>query len=245
MILEFDLGNTRCKWRLRDSETCVMRGSLLISQSFDELNVALQHYNHKVARVWVASVVGDALEQAFTQWSITFLSVAPEFARSKESLGGLVNAYTEPGRLGVDRWLGMIACHHRVQGAFLLVSLGTAITIDIVLENGQHAGGFIAPGVSLMLNSLAQGTRQVKPSLNEMSFNLSPGVSTNDAISAALAAMLLGLIDNGLSQLRNRAPGAAFDIIFSGGDAHVLEQFYPQAHYVPELVLDGLAYVFQ
>lgn len=244
MILELDLGNTRCKWRLRKGEEIINRGSLPTSGTPNELVSALDEYREQIKRILVASVVGVALEQSFNLWSLDYLSVTPEFARSTNSCLGVVNGYEEPWRLGVDRWVGMIACYQQLNKAFLLVSFGTAITVDIVLENGRHAGGFIAPGVSLMLDSLQQNTRQVAPDRNFELFNLHPGTSTTEAVYCAISAMLVGLVENGLKQLQSAAPNVGFDIVFAGGDASKILPFYPQALYKPELVLDGLTYIF-
>ncbi len=244
MILEVDLGNTRCKWRLREEKEIINRGSLPTSGAPNELVLALDEYRVQIRQVLVASVVGATLEQSFSLWSMDYLSVAPEFARSTNSCLGVVNGYEEPWRLGVDRWVGMIACYQQLNKAFLLVSFGTAITVDIVLEDGLHVGGFIAPGVNLMLDSLQQNTHQVAPERNFELFNLHPGTSTTEAVYCAISAMLVGLVENGLRQLQSAAPNIGFDIVFAGGDAPKVLPFYPRALYKPELVLDGLAYIF-
>lgn len=243
MILEVDLGNTRCKWRLRNGKDSVARGSLFISEPFNALASDLEGFRSQIKYVWVASVIEPELEQAFIQWSVDYLSITPGFARTTDICMGVINGYREPHRLGVDRWLGMVACFQRIQKAFLLVSFGTAVTVDIVLENGRHAGGFIAPGLNLMLDSLQQKTHQVKADRHWERLSLLPGASTTDAVYAAVTAMLVGLIENGLTQSRNLAPHAEFDVIFAGGDAHKMLPFYPRAQYMPELVLDGLAYI--
>lgn len=242
MILEFDLGNTRFKWRLRRESDIVDRGYLQAVNTFDELESVLVVYREQIKRVWVASVVGNPTEQSLKQWSENYLSITPEFARSTKTCMGMVNGYDEPQQLGVDRWLSMVACRQQINKAFLLVSFGTAITADIVLENGKHVGGFIAPGLNLMLDSLQQKTRQVVLEQHSEPFGLRPGTSTTAAVYAAITAMLGGLLENSVRQLQIIAPNSDFDIVFAGGDAQRALPFYPQAQLKPELVLDGLAY---
>src|SRR3546814_17254315 len=70
----------------------------------------------------------------------------PNFARSSAGWHGLRNAYREPERLGVDRWLAMIAAWHTHRGAACIANAGTALTVDVIDAQGQHLGGIIAAG---------------------------------------------------------------------------------------------------
>jgi type III pantothenate kinase len=243
MIFELDMGNTRCKWRLRNEGGIVVRDSLPISSLFHDLEAQLAVFKNEIRKVWVASVVDPMLEDTFSEWCINYLALTPEFARTAPGCRGVSNGYKEPMALGVDRWLGIIACYQLTRRACLLASFGTATTVDIVSKDGEHAGGFIAPGLNLMLDSLEDKTRRVKVNRDSICLDLMPGKTTTDAVYGAVTAMFAGLIDNGIKQLQSKAPDAGFDIIFTGGDAQKFLPFYPRAIYMPDLVLDGLAYV--
>jgi type III pantothenate kinase len=111
-----------------------------------------------------------------------------------------------------------------------------------VAKNGMHLGGYIAPGAGLMRTSLVSGTRQIKLEQEESTWNLLPGTTTTSAVSSAYAAMLMGLIDNGIRQLCLLDHGVEVEMIFTGGDAGRLLTYYPQARLISDLVLDGLTY---
>jgi type III pantothenate kinase len=243
VILEVDMGNTRLKWRVRDGQTNVAQGFIGIESSFDLLKDELDLYRHSIKAVWVASVVGDLLEQRLVSWAASYLNMQPRFARSTAACGGVRNGYDKPQTLGVDRWLGLIAAYACVGRACLVASFGTAITLDLVAEDGEHLGGYIAPGINLMQDSLAIGTRQIKLDKEVGSFDLAPATATANAIYSACAAMLVGLLANGVEQLRNGSSSNDIEIIFTGGDAIRLLPFFPQARLIPGLVLDGLACV--
>lgn len=240
MILEIDMGNTRLKWRIRDQQTKLAQGFIGIEESLDLLNDSIEPYRSAISAVLVASVVGARLEQALTEWCSGYLALQPEFARSCAVCGLVRNGYREPQLLGVDRWLGIVAAYRLVNRACIVVSCGTAITLDLIAQNGEHLGGFIAPGLNLMLDSLTSGTRQIKLTQAVSSLDLSPAASTTDAVYSACAAMLVGLIDNGVRQLCKLDQSLEFQIIFTGGDATKLLPFYPHARLIPDLVLDGL-----
>lgn len=243
MILEMDMGNTRLKWRVRDQQVALTQGVIGIEAPLDLLVDKIEPYRTAINSVMVASVVGDLLEQKLTDWSIAYLRLQPVFVRSGTICGLVRNGYREPKRLGVDRWLGMLAAYQLSGGACVVVSCGTAITVDLVARDGEHLGGFIAPGLNLMLDSLTSRTRQIKLDGVIPVLSLSPAVATSDAVYSACAAMLTGLIDNGVQQLRRLDQNTGFEMVFTGGDGGKLLSFYPQARLIPDLVLDGLACV--
>lgn len=243
MILEIDMGNTRLKWRIRDQETNLIRGAIGVEEPLELLGGQIESYRNAISAVSVACVVGEVLAQKLTNWAIECLKLVPVFARSTAICGLVRNGYHEPQMLGVDRWLGVVEAYRLVGAACIVVSCGTAITVDLIAWDGEHIGGFIAPGLGLMLDSLTSGTRQIMLRGAMPAFDLSPAVATSDAIYSACAAMLKGLIDNGVHQLCKVDRNCEFRMIFTGGDAGRLLSFYPQAELVPDLVLDGLACV--
>lgn len=242
MILDIDMGNTRLKWRIRNGQDKLAHGFLGIEEPLELLVDRLQPYLKEIKTVLVASVVGEQLRQKLEAWSISYLGVKPEFARAGTVCGKVRNGYGEPLSLGVDRWLMIIAAYYRVNGACIVVSCGTAVTVDLVGFDGKHLGGYIAPGLNLMRASLTSGTRQIKLDHPLDALNLSPGIATAEAVFSACAAMLTGLIDNGMKQMRLSHQDCHVEMILTGGDAEKLMSFYPQARLIPDLVLDGLAY---
>lgn len=244
MILEFDLGNTRCKWRLRDDHMGIARGYLLTTAHFNELDISLIVHRAEIKKVLCVSVVSEAKERELADWCKSFLNIVPEFARAAPACAGVINGYAEPSRLGADRWVGIVCAHNRFRNSLILVSFGTAVTVDLILRDGRHLGGFIAPGINLMLDSLLHGTCRV--ALNEpfSATSLQVGIATSEAVHSAVTAMLKGLIDNGVTQLHKMEPESRLDIVFTGGDAGKILSLYPEAKLMPDLILDGLGYVF-
>lgn len=243
MNLEMDMGNTRLKWRVRNQQSTVAQGAIGVEESLDLLVDKIEPYRNAISAVSIASVVGEPLERRLADWSIGYLDVLPVFARTGAVCGLVRNGYHHPQTLGVDRWLGIVAAYRLVNNACIVVSCGTAITVDLIARDGEHMGGFIAPGLNLMLDSLTSGARQIKLDRTVTALDLSPATATSGAVYSACAAMLTGLIDNGVWQLRRLDQDSEFQMVFTGGDAGKLLPFYPQARLVPELVLDGLACV--
>lgn len=246
MRLEVDIGNTRIKWRLKEGDDMVERGFLVTGSSLALMEPALDRYLGKVKAIWVASVVDEELERGFAIWAKRVFSIEPLFVKSCASIGVVRNAYISPESLGVDRWLGILAAYHLEKRACIVLSLGTAATVDVVDKSGAHLGGFIAPGLSLMIGSLTAGTRRLSVVPAEMvQLDDGLGVSTFSAICGGCTSMLIGLVNNAITQLRKCIGNDDFGLVFAGGDAIQLIPYFPSARLMNDLVLDGLVYAMQ
>ena len=239
MILEVDIGNTRLKWRVREGLLILAKGFVETAEFLVLLGENIKEYRHLIGRVWVANVAGKEVADEFAAWSEDFLSQLPCFAQSLVNKGGVRNGYHEPQLLGVDRWLGMLAAYQCARKACVVVSCGTAMTIDLINKDGEHLGGFIGPGLNAMVSVLALKTKQVYLINAAAKLNLFPGRTTSDCVYSGVAAMMSGLVDNGLRELNHVEQD--FELILTGGDSARLLPFYPQARFNPDLVLDGLA----
>ncbi|ARN74434.1 type III pantothenate kinase [Oceanicoccus sagamiensis] len=239
MILECDIGNTRCKWRVVDGDQVVERGSFALADGFENLVLTSQP-----KRVRVASVVeGDNLA-GFTRFCAE-RGFSPELAHSTAESAGVVSAYNEAAKLGVDRWLGAVAGYKRIQGAVLVIDAGTALKADLVSAAGQHLGGYIAPGIALMESSLLAGTDKVRFDRQDYTAGVAFGCATADAVNAGMLAAQVGAVAVAIEEAKRRIP-EGFAILLTGGDSVSIYKALGEAHeieIVPELVLDGLQWL--
>jgi type III pantothenate kinase len=165
-------------------------------------------------------------------------------ARSQERFSGVRNAYSEPSTLGVDRWLGILAGFHATGGC-CVVDCGSAITIDFVLDSGQHLGGFIAPGIRLMKESLKLGTRNVPVDPDEDHQGLTtPGTTTHQAVSHGIYLAAIGQINSAYAQIAKDL-SAPLPLIVTGGDAALVSGGLEAEPYCwPDMVYAGLELMF-
>ncbi|WP_372779253.1 type III pantothenate kinase [Litorivivens sp.] len=236
MILEFDLGNTAAKWRL------LRESSVVASGRVNELAALDIPMDEPVAKVRVASVAGEERERELTRWCTEHLGVSPKFARSSSLCAGVSNAYEEPERLGVDRWLAVLAAFHRHPEGALVVDAGTALTIDLVDARGEHLGGYILPGLNLMQQSLRQDTARIRYT-EAHAPDLEPGKSTAEAVANGAALAAAASVAAARVQARERLGGNCAALL-TGGDAPLLMRLLGEKAgdfaYSPDLVLDGL-----
>lgn len=63
-------------------------------------------------------------------------------AVSEAYYGDLKNAYIDAKKLGVDRWLAMLATQNMMPNR-IIIDAGSWIKMDVILAHGQHLGGAI------------------------------------------------------------------------------------------------------
>lgn len=244
MILEIDMGNTRLKWRLRSGLTRLASGHEAAGAKFDGLGAAVAACPEKLSRILVGSVRTKEEESSLRAWAQVNLGIDPEFARASSSCGLVRNGYANPEQLGVDRWLSILASYHLVKTTCIVVSAGTALTVDLVTYDGRHLGGYIAPGINRFVDALNQSTALIKLDSGEWDSGLAPGANTAMAVGHACTAMIRGIIDNALAQINMVKKREEICLLVTGGDAGHIQKLYPWADCREELVLDGLSYAF-
>lgn len=239
MILEIDWGNSRIKWRLLGESGTLAAGAT----EGDDLDpmaaqiAATSPSPFSLSAVRVASVRPEGHEARMSEWTQAQWQLTPWFARSVAQCGSVVNAYTRPEQLGVDRWLGLLAARRTSTESAIIIQAGTALTADLLDPQGRHLGGYIAPGWQTMRRALSQGTARVRSQeVPPERLHLEPAGSTEAAVEAALSAMVLGFVQNACAQM-----GEPSRLIVAGGDAGVICNHFSRATHWPDIVLDGLA----
>lgn len=215
MILEFDVGNTRTKWRLLNDNTVLNQGSFLGRdiESFSQLPVFPQNPD----RVRIASVAQQQFQNELSDWCASRYGRDAEFAQTSASCAGVTNSYSEPARLGVDRWLAMLAAYNLAKNACCVIDCGSAITVDVLAADGCHQGGFIVPGLKMQESVLLNNTGRVRfDAMESRTFCTELGKNTLEAVQHGIVSMVVAWLDVQLKQ----AP-----IVFlTGGDAEFLAQ---------------------
>jgi type III pantothenate kinase len=157
---------------------------------------------------------------------------------------GIRVGYPEAWRLGVDRFIGMVAAHSLFRGVPVCVAgIGTALTLDLISRSGRHFGGAIVPGPALMVETLLNGTWGIRRRARGGRRTLRGpfGRSTRDALEAGAHYAAAALIDRAVDEatvLTGRPPL----VVLTGGAASAVRPLVrTPAVGVPDLVLRGLA----
>lgn len=237
MRLLLDAGNTRLKWRLERDGIIIEAGSSAL-----DLNpplASIRDYLESVSRVGISTVTREDIRLQLSSYLEQNTSGEVRFYWAEAERSGLKNSYTDAGTMGADRWHGMYGAWKQGGGGFAVVDAGSAITVDYVNHAGQHLGGYILPGLNMMLKSLKSDAARIAFESGEM-LEVRPGTNTAEGVNQGLSWLLQAMterIANDVSAL------GLVRILVTGGDAGRLLALGMEGEHCPSLVLDGLGYI--
>lgn len=240
MILLVDIGNTRLKWA--QSDRARLFGHGYATYSADRIHKDLIDCWEKLERperIIVSNVAGPVIKQAVSEWVFEKWLRRAEFITAEQKACGVTSAYSDPATLGADRWASLIATHDKFKEPACIVDCGTATTIDVLTANGEHLGGLILPGVTLMRGSLTENTSDIGGATSGGTSLLTR--TTEDAVAAGSLYATVGLVDKVMSHVK-ATQGTPVECVLTGGDAELVRPLLIQScRYEPDLVLQGLA----
>jgi type III pantothenate kinase len=217
MRLLLDLGNTRLKWALQaQPDGWLARGAVDWEEGLAAALASAWAGLPRPEQVIAASVVDAAREAQVAAMAERLFARTPTWLRTPAHACGVRNAYAEPQRLGVDRFLAMVAAHADGRAPCVLAGVGTALTLDALAADGRHLGGLIAPGPRLMQQSLLDATARVRPERPGEIVELAD--NTADAVASGCWQAAAALVERFATRSAARF-GTAPALILGGGDA--------------------------
>tara|TARA_R110001592_G_C13182547_1_gene751102 strand:+ start:5276 stop:6016 length:741 start_codon:yes stop_codon:yes gene_type:complete len=233
VILLVDIGNTRIKWRCLNSKHEKICGGGFLSKlaTLEFLKDLLQVYSIK--SMYLSNVGQETVLTIFKEYSEKN-EIKLNLVESQKSMCGLMFAYQEIERLGVDRCLAMIGAYDK--RSVMVVDAGSAITVDYVNVKGEHVGGYILPGYEMSRSALLGKTAKVGVMASLGSDE--PGTNTESCVNNGFAMLYKSFLD-GCMVFAKKIDVNRF--VLTGGDA---QKFAPlSSEYIEcyeNLVLDGL-----
>ena len=242
-VLLVDIGNTRIKWSLL-REDRLGRQKALEHVGITGRDLERQLFASRgITRVVAASVASTRLNRLLASACRRKTGLTCEFVASARNAAGLTTRYKEPWRLGVDRFMAVIAGYHmaRARGA-CVVDVGTAMTIDLVDPLGVHLGGAIIPGPQLMVGSVLKNTAGIARRASGAPAARSLfAQDTRAAIGQGARYAVAASIDRAVAEAQRTLQRPPL-VLLTGGAAVQIESLL-QCSYVsvPDLVLRGVA----
>lgn len=237
MKLLIDVGNTQVKYVFQTHDLALSDIVFVDYQCF--LKDLQQGKFSCVEDVVLANVHADDISDAIKCWAsangVGFLQV-----HSQAKAFGVISAYQQPERLGVDRWLAMIGAKLRYPNSnLLIIDAGTATTVDLLNRSGLHGGGWIMPGVQTMFNSLLTRTKKIIATPSEEA-NLSFGEDSSACLNHGSWAMTVGGIKEAIRQANSIE--SVDHILLTGGNSEQLAALIGDNVILePKLIFCGLS----
>lgn len=270
MRLLVDIGNTSLKWCRLDGQTLSL---MAVARHYGALPIdvlASWEQFGRVEKVLLASVGPEQVVEAVRAVAAACWQCPVMRVESQAQAQGVRIAYAEAGRLGVDRFLGLVGAHWlgegQPNGADSVAK--SELEADVARAQRPHAHAesraaklIVDAGTAITFDALlADGTHlggQILPGVTMLRETLlrdvrlpahqtqdhteAWGADTGPAIAAASLQAPVALAERLLVQLR-RCSGTKPRLILTGSDAERLAPllYEPHEHH-PALVLQGLA----
>ena len=271
MMLLIDAGNTRVKW------ACVALASVCVpvasgsAGSGHAVAAGLGQWLHAgsmshaefaecadtggfpwrglgVQQVLASNVAGTALRDKL-QAALDADGLNVRWFAAEPHLAGVTNRYRHPAQLGSDRFASAIAVHALFPARdVIVVTCGTATTIDAVSADGVFVGGMIAPGLKLMVESLHKNTAQLPAVAQSGNWLAGFADHTEAAIVSGCLSAQAGAIEHAVAAFaRSGAVQSGMPLcVISGGAAGYIAPNLQIVHQrVDNVVLIGLQVVAQ
>ena len=243
-LLLIDAGNSQLKWRCEESLTgeLLSRGVIGYVATAEDIITEINQKVGKPEQVGISCVKSASFKACLVDAAVSVWRIEPFVATVNAVDCGLRCSYQDPSRLGIDRWLAMIAVRHRCNGSFCVVDSGSATTFDWVSSQGDHLGGYIVAGLRLSVSALLAGTDQVLVESDKLSAALPvPGKGTTDAVYNGALFAFLAQVKEAYQYLLSVKDGAEACMVLAGGDAALLSSHLKVPHeVVNDLVFEGL-----
>lgn len=220
MILALDLGNSALKGALIDADETVRHAFRI---AHDEPEGALDHALSRLPDLPYATGLASVVPARTTSVleAVRKRFVVPLVEIEAGMPWPFRVGYATPRTLGVDRLCAVAGAFERGAGPFVVVSAGTALTVEAVDDAGTYLGGAIAPGPHLMARSLARGTAQ----LPEITLAPNPpaiGSTTAQALEAGIAGLYAEGARGLVRRTRDALGNSGAPVVTTGGYAPLL-----------------------
>lgn len=242
-----DIGNSRIKWSKSINGKYQFCNAVLIetfvanpeSSFFEEIDFLPDEvYFCAVSSAKQIERIKSAIHQ---QWGTIAIQLS-----SQENCCGLTNGYDDFHLLGDDRWMALLGASQLTKEPFIVVDIGTAITVDAVIE-GKHQGGFIVPGIRSLRSSLAKDTADLSlflepTNLEEPAEVSLSGLATNTeaGILGGTLYMVASFVNQVIHDI-NLQMQTECKVFLTGGDAALLQKLVDvSSDLESDLVLQGM-----
>jgi type III pantothenate kinase len=243
--LVIDIGNARIKWAGVENGQLRTIGHVLHVGDFDAAFEKLAaQLPRNVERVVVANVAGERFAKRVAELTRVRFGAQPEFVAVTSERFDVRCGYANPARLGVDRWVAIIAAYHRSKDAACVIGAGTAVTFDAIDASGAHLGGLIFAGARLVAAALDRSTSNI----GATSLAGTPpvglellGKNTDSAVGHAAMLGVAAALDRAVARVANELKITPRVLVTGGDGPHLRAWLETETQLAADLVLEGLA----
>jgi type III pantothenate kinase len=224
MLLAIDAGNTNIVFAIFEGE--ILRGSWRSSTEtkrtadeyavwFTQLMALAELKPAQVDACIIASVVPEVVFNLVTLVK-RYFKITPRIVGEGHLNLGIGIKIDQPEEVGADRLVNAVAARTLVPAPCIVVDFGTATTFDLIDEEGDYAGGVIAPGINLSLQALYMAAAKL-PRVALKRPDKVVGKGTITAMQSGIFWGYIGLIEGLIGRIRAESGHTDMPVIATGG----------------------------
>ena len=237
-----DIGNTQIKIAI-ERKNGISRVKAFQSDDFTCIKKYLKSldYDNK-PYLFYSSVLGANYDKKLIKTLKSFFEKITTF-KSTRSLLSTTNSYKKASSLGSDRWAQIVAAKNIFKKDCIIVSCGSAISIDCVTKNGTHKGGILMSGAEKYINCFSDIHNLKNISLTQTKKNNLLQTDTAEQINVGYRTMISASVHKVYEEFKKNTKSKPA-VIVSGGYARQIASYIEVNTSVePFFVLKSLAFI--
>ena len=242
MNIVADIGNSQIKIAI-ERKNGISRVEAFPSNDFINIKKYLKslNYNNK-PYLFYSSVLGANYNKRLIKTLNSFFEKITTF-KSTRSLLSTTNSYKKASSLGSDRWAQIVAAKNIFKKDCIIVSCGSAISIDCVTKNGTHKGGMLMSGAEKYINCFSDIHNLKNISLTQTKKNNLLQTDTAEQINVGYRTMISESIHKVYEEFKKNTKSKP-TVIVSGSYARQIASYIEiNTSVEPFFVLKSLAFI--
>ncbi|MCK5546514.1 MAG: type III pantothenate kinase, partial [Rhodospirillaceae bacterium] len=224
MLLAIDVGNTNIVFAIFDDGGNIAgqwRLSTIPEITADELSdwldrelASVEIEKNKISAAIISTVVPVMLGELKNLCQL-YIGKDPMVVGEAGVNLGIDVLVDKPDEVGADRLVNAASVAANYNAPLIVVDFGTATTFDVIDENGNYAGGVIAPGINLSLEALHMATAKL-PRVEVAKPENVIGKATKPAMQSGIYWGYVSIIEGIVKRIKDEL-GLEMDVIATGG----------------------------
>ena len=247
MLLVIDVGNTNITMGVFEHSNlkASFRITTKLPRTSDEYGLILSDLLRAkgisieaIESVTMATVVPQVMH-SLASGIIKYLNITPLIVGAGTKTGiKIVTA--NPKEIGADRVVDAVAAYEIYGGPVLVIDFGTAITYDLITQDGAFTAGVTSPGIKMAANALWRDTAK----LPEIEIAMPSTILAKETITSMQAGLVFGFIGQTEYIVKRMLQESKIEnckVIATGGLGKIISDATDVIEvYDPDLTLKGL-----
>ena len=252
MLITIDVGNTNITVGVfnEDELKATFRMTTKMPRTSDEYGMLLLNLLEQndiapkdIDDAIIASVVPNVMH-ALENAVIKYLHITPIFIEPGIKTGIRI-AIDNPKQVGADRIVDAAAGYGLYGGPVLVLDFGTAITYDLIDENGTFVTGITAPGIQTAAKALWEDAAK----LPEIEIKKPDSIMAKDTITSMQAGLVYGQIGQTEYIIKEVKKASGFEnikVVATGGFGRIIANETSEIDiFDPTLTLKGMLLIYK